>query len=166
MSTGWEFYSDHIFLHYADSGHVQVGFSHTGYFTGNERAPCRWTTAQCMTCASRWARFIPRRRIRFLTARLPWRWLRSRAGCASRWMVTSCCRGPRFSLMVRPAVSAWAAMVSAKPSATIFSGQIISVRRGAYRGLREPRTGDGPVRLQVLFPVHPTVQNQPLDHDW
>lgn len=151
VSTGWEFYSDHVFVHYLDEGHVRLGFDHTSHRT-LWSAPLEIDFAAEHLVRVEMGSLYPPREHPLFAGKTD-----AELGSILRWC--------RLTLNGRTAVESTQTFYEASPESVRiggvdytraygekFTGQILEVRRGDYSVASQPRNPYGPVSLTVLFP--------------
>jgi putative flippase GtrA len=162
VSTGWAFYSDHVFAYYPAPGLVQLGFVHGGEKARmTEPFAVDFETEHTLRIEA--GSLYPPPAHPFFDGRTP-----LDVQAHSQWL--------RLVFDGRIVLQGLQAFFDASPGSIRlggagvtdpgyglpFQGQLTSVRRGAYAWLGDPRAGQGPLELTVFFPPDSLRRNQPL----
>jgi hypothetical protein len=151
VSTGWEFFSDHFFVHYLDDKHVRLGFDHTSHRTLWSPAIAIDYDAPHMVELHAGA-FYPPAEHPFFDGR-------------TALEVTSLTRYVRATFNGAVVIESTQPFYDASPESIKiggvnytraygekFTGEILSVRRGEVKWMQEQLGMYGAVSMRVLFP--------------
>lgn len=161
VSTGWEFYSDHIYIHYLDEKSLRIGMDHTSHGTILS-APQEIDFDREHVVRVEMGSLYPPEAHPFFAGKTE-----VERASLSRWL--------RVMLDGKTIIEAAQSFYESAPEniqigkvdytrayGDRFTGTITSVKRGSYKVLSEPNGVFGPVGLKVLFPTNCVGRSQPL----
>lgn len=161
VSTGWEFYSDHVFILYLDDKTVRIGFDHLSHGTKISSPIELDFDVEHKVRVELGSLYPPAEHPYF-------------AGMTELEQ-SSLLRWLRVTVDDKPVIETSQVFYEGSPeslsvgraSATRaygerFTGQILSVKRGEFRPLSEPRGIYGPITLLLYFPRGVAGRSQPL----
>ncbi|PTY05642.1 hypothetical protein DB347_14830 [Opitutaceae bacterium EW11] len=161
VSTGWEFYSDHLFVIYLDDHTVRLGFDHISHGT-KISAPLELDFDTVHKIRVEMGSLYPPGEHPYYSGMTE-----LEKASLLRWL--------KVVVDGKPAIETTQAFYDASPesisigkaSATHaygerFSGTVLSVKRGDFRPLSEPRGVYGSIVLQLFFPRNVAGHSHPL----
>ena len=160
VSTGWEFFSDYLFVNYIDGGSLRIGFAHAGH-------PPLWSGPLAMDYGAdhhlrvQMGSLFPPRGHPFFDG-----WDDLQYGSVCRWLVVSL--DGRIVLDLPQDFydsSPGSVRFGSEPSYTYggrFTGVIEAVSRGGYQASASPGYPSGPLGMTVEIPPGAVGRQVPL----
>jgi hypothetical protein len=160
VTTGWEFYSDHLFVNYLDDHDLRIGYAHAGH-------PTRWSAPLPVDYAAQhhirveMGSLFPPRGHPFFDG-----WDDLQYGSVCRWLYVE--------LDAKVALDNPQDFYDGDPSSLrigseptdghggVFRGTLSAVHRGAYAAAESPRDPVGPIRLRLVIAPGSAMREVPL----